>query len=90
MHHQALSAERGLRRHRRTEQAFGLVLRRHRVQKRLTQEQLAWTVHMSRVYISEMERGLREPSLTTLLRLAEAFETTAASLVAEIEQILRE
>lgn len=71
------------------EQAFGRALRRLRTANKLTQEQLAWTTKMSRVYISEMERGLREPSLTTLLRLADAFGITAATIVEEIEKDLK-
>jgi len=40
---------------------------------------------MSRVFISELERGLREPSLGTILRLARALGITAATLIAEVE-----
>ena len=65
--------------------AFGQRLRHYRITRTLTQEQVAWSIGMSRVFISELERGLREPSLGTILRLARALGITAATLIAEVE-----
>ncbi|KXK57042.1 MAG: helix-turn-helix protein [Chlorobi bacterium OLB7] len=45
---------------------------------------------MSRVFISELERGIREPSLGTILRLAGALGISSATLLAEVESILSE
>lgn len=49
---------------------FGKVLRRMRNQVGLTQEQLAFECDLDRTYISLLERGLRQPTLTTLYTLA--------------------
>ena len=75
-------------RDRRPDQAFGIVLRRYRIHKQLTQEQVAWNTGMSRVYISEIERGLREPGLGTILKLAKCLQIPASDIVAAVEQEL--
>ena len=68
--------------------AFGVVLRRLREERGMTQEQLAWDTKMSRVYISEIERGLREPSLGTIVKLAGSLGMAAAKLVEAFESEL--
>ena len=69
--------------------AFGQRLRYYRIAHALTQEQVAWSIGMSRVFISELERGLREPSLGTILRLARALDIPAATLIAEVETAMQ-
>lgn len=54
----------------RPEQAFGIVLRDLRRTRSLSQEALALECDMDRTFISLMERGLRQPSLTTILQLS--------------------
>ncbi len=54
----------------RPEQAFGIVLRDLRRARSLSQESLALESDLDRTFISLMERGLRQPSLTTILELA--------------------
>lgn len=69
--------------------AFGMVLRRFRQQRQLTQEQLAWNSEMDRTFISELELGKKEPGLVTILILARALEVPAATLIAEVELALQ-
>tara|TARA_R110000824_G_scaffold52692_6_gene146364 strand:+ start:5920 stop:6147 length:228 start_codon:yes stop_codon:yes gene_type:complete len=52
------------------EEAFGIVLRRLRKQKGISQERLALEGNLDRTFISMLERGKRQPSLTTILNLA--------------------
>jgi len=54
----------------RPEEAFGLVLRNLRNQKAFSQERLALEAGLARTYVSLLERGLRQPSLTTILNIA--------------------
>ena len=61
--------------------AFGAVLRAARKQKGLSQEQLADAAGVDRTLPSLLERGLRTPTLGTLLRLAEALGISAEMLV---------
>lgn len=60
---------------------FGQVLRHERTQRELTQEQLAFECELDRTYISLLERGLRQPTLTTLVLLGSALEIDPAELV---------
>lgn len=72
------------------EKAFGKVLQRLRKAKQLSQEELSFRSQLDRTFISRLEGGLRQPSLSTIIRLAEALGVSAASIVAEVEDILNE
>lgn len=65
--------------------AFGKTLRKHRLQQKLSQEHLAELANLDRTYISQIERGLKSPSISTLIALARALEIKAHSLVSEVE-----
>jgi len=69
--------------------AFGRVLREVRDSRGLTQEQLGELTDLTSESISLFERGLRQPRLETILRLAAALEVEAATLVQKVEQRLR-
>ncbi|HYK00366.1 MAG TPA: helix-turn-helix transcriptional regulator [Thermoanaerobaculia bacterium] len=60
---------------------FGARLRELREQRGQTQRSLADLMGMKHPYISEMERGLKVPTLTTLIRLAVALECEVTDLV---------
>lgn len=51
---------------------LGLNVRDLRRQQRLSQEELAHRAEMDRSYISDLERGTRNPSVKALGRIAEA------------------
>ena len=70
--------------------AFGQVLRRVRRERGLSQEALASGAEMDRTYPSLLERGLRHPTLTVLLRLARALTVEPAELVNRTVRALRE
>ena len=73
-----------------TEKIFGQVLRKLRILNKLSQEKLSQECGLDRSYISLLERGLRQPSLTTLLLLSKVLNTTAANMVRDVEEILNE
>ena len=60
---------------------FGERLRHVRKRRGLTQEELANRADLAGPYISDMERGLKVPSLTTVLRLAMALACKVTDLV---------
>lgn len=62
-------------------QAFGEVLRDCRSKAALSQEQLALQSELDRTYISLLERGLRQPTLETLFRLADVLGIAAATMI---------
>ncbi len=73
-----------------TEKIFGQVLRKFRTLNKLSQEKLSQESGLDRSYISLLERGLRQPSLTTMLLLSKTLNTTAANMVRDVEEILNE
>ena len=60
---------------------FGNAARNKRQRLALSQEALAETAEFDRTYISLLERGKRNPSLTNLCRLAAALNTTPSDLL---------
>ncbi|WP_185243453.1 helix-turn-helix domain-containing protein [Citrifermentans bremense] len=65
----------------RPEDAFGKVLRDLRVKSGLSQEKLALEANLDRTFISLLERGLRQPSLVTILEISKILKVPAAHLV---------
>jgi transcriptional regulator with XRE-family HTH domain len=53
-------------------QLLGVNVRHHRKLKGMSQEQLALDAGMERSYVSDLERGTRNPSVRVVGRLAEA------------------
>jgi transcriptional regulator with XRE-family HTH domain len=66
------------------EERFGSNLRRHRKAAKLTQEQLAAKTSLHPTEISRLERGVREPRLGTIVRLARGLGVGTEQLVAGI------
>lgn len=62
-------------------EVFGAHLKQLREQREETVRSLAARTGISYPFISDMERGLKVPSLTTLIRLAIALECDVAELV---------
>ena len=56
-------------------------VRRERLRKGLSQEQLGFEADMKRSYVSDLERGVRNPSVKALGRLAKALGVDAADLI---------
>lgn len=65
---------------------FGEILRRYRTEKNVSQEELAFQADVDRTFISRLERGIRQPTLTTQIGIAQALGVSAADLVKEAEQ----
>ena len=62
-------------------EAFGANVARARKKRGLTQEEVS---HRSGIHVTEVsriERGLRDPRVTTLVRLADALEVSPAVLL---------
>jgi len=59
---------------------FGLNVRRAREAKQLTQEKLAERASLDPTYISGIERGLRNPGIKNVARLARALGLSTAEL----------
>lgn len=60
---------------------FGGNVRRQRDSLKLSQEQLADQAEIHRTFISGIERGVRNPGLLSVLRIAKALKTDASKLL---------
>ncbi len=66
---------------------FGVVLRDMRIEAGLTQEQLGLEADLRRTFVSLLELGQQQPTLTTLLKLAHALNCPAHVIVAKFEAL---
>lgn len=65
--------------------AFGEAVREIRVTRGLSQEALAGAAELDRTYVSGIERGERNPSLTSLLKLTDALGIRLSDLARRAE-----
>ena len=65
--------------------AFGNVLRKLRKGKKFSQEYLGFEACLTRAYISLLERGLRSPTLDTLMALCAPLGVSLTFLASQIE-----
>ena len=68
--------------------AFGKSLRKRRLAKLLSQEELAIASNLSRAYISDLETGKKDPSLFTIFKLANALRLKPSVLIDEVEHTI--
>ena len=68
-------------------QAFGKALREVRKEKGLTQEQLGFEADLQLIYVSKLELGQQQPSLTTIFKLANGLSCSATELIRYTEEI---
>lgn len=66
-------------------QLLGQNVRRLRTERGLSQEELAFQAGMKRSYLSDMERGTRNPTVRALGRLAAAFSVAPSELLYPLE-----
>ncbi len=66
---------------RKNSDSFGIVLRMHRQENGLTQEQLSERVDVVRSFICSLENGKKQPSLNMIFRLAAALGVRPGELV---------
>jgi len=51
----------------------------------LSQEELADRAGIHRTYVSQIERGLKSPTIVMLLKLSKALETTPSKIMRQLE-----
>ena len=65
---------------------FGEVLRVHRMAAGISQEELAFRSNVDRTYVSRLERGTRQPTITTMISIGGALGIPAALLMQDVEE----
>lgn len=69
-------------------QAFGNVLRTLRKERKVTQVLLAEYTELEPNYISMLERGLRQPTLTTIFKIGTALKIAPSEIVKQVESTI--
>ena len=70
------------------EALFGKEVARLRKELGISQEELAFRAEVHRTYVSQLERGLKSPTLSMMLKLSRALKASASKLVATVERQL--
>ena len=65
---------------------LGLNVRKFRKLRGMTQEQLGLDTEMERSYVSDLERGTRNPSVRAVERLARALGVESHQLLMPVEE----
>ena len=66
--------------------AFGKVISDLRKEARISQEELADRASIHRTYVSQIERGLKSPTIAVLTKLAKALSTTPSKIMKLVEE----
>jgi transcriptional regulator with XRE-family HTH domain len=69
-------------------QAFSAVLKARRLELGLTQEDLAGAVELDRPYITMLEAGRKQPTLSVLWRIAGGLQLSAGDLAKRVDEQL--
>jgi len=64
--------------------AFGRVLFTLREEKGASQKEVADNCDLERAYVSRLERGLLQPTITTVIKLAEYFNVSPGDIVNQV------
>lgn len=67
------------------QKVLGHVLKEIRTKKRISQAQLAQECNLNKHYISKIERGIKQPSLTTLLKIATVMNKPVSQILADVD-----
>jgi transcriptional regulator with XRE-family HTH domain len=67
--------------------AYGRALREFRERRGISQERLAQMADLDRTYLSGIERGERNPSLTNILKISEALGVKLSELATRAEEM---
>ena len=63
---------------------FGKRVKTLRLERRWTQDDLAFELEVDRSYVSSLERGQRNPTLKTIAKIAQMFSLTISELCDEV------
>lgn len=67
---------------------LGLEIQRCRIEKGWSQEYLAEVTGLHRTYISQLERGLKSPSVRVLRHITNALGLTMSDFLQAVEELL--
>lgn len=69
--------------------AISQVIAQLRRDAKISQEELAHRAGIHRTYVSQIERGLKSPTLQILIQIANALDTSASQIIKDVETRLK-
>lgn len=66
--------------------AFGNAIRELRLEKNISQEELAAISGIDRSYVSLIERGINSPSLVMIFNISRALDVVPSEILIKVEQ----
>lgn len=73
-----------------TVKAFGAAVRRRREEMGVSQEALGYKAGLHRTYVSDIERGARNPTVKVIWRLANALEVEPSDLFETAQRLIED
>lgn len=73
-----------------SDKAFGQILRKLRLERKLSQEGLALEAGIERNYVSLIELGKNSPSIRMLFKLCSALRTSPSVMIGRVETRMSE
>lgn len=69
-------------------EAFGKVLKKYRKESKMTQEELALSCDLDRTYIGLLERAKRQPTISTIFKIADVLGVEPHVMIEDVEQLV--
>lgn len=69
------------------EVAFGQVIKQLRTERGFSQEKISFESGLDRSFISQLECGIKQPSLVTIFQLARALQISPARIIESVETL---
>lgn len=70
--------------------AFGKVLKKLREERGISQEKLAFEIEGHFSHVSRLENGRKQPTLTTLYKIAKVLQVTPSFILSQVDELLDE
>ena len=70
------------------EDAFGKILKLRRLRRGFSQDRLAIESNLTRAYISQLECGIKNPSLFTIVKISNALKVKPSVFIDHVEHSL--
>lgn len=68
-------------------EAFGAILKEHRKNLNISQEELAHRCDLDRTFISLLERGKRSPTIETIFKVSTNLNSSPSEFIKKIEDL---
>lgn len=69
-------------------EAFGKVLKKYHGESKVTQEELALSCGLDRTYIGLLERAKRQPTISTIFKIADVLGVEPHVMIEDVEQLV--